>query len=37
MKEYEKPVMEIIEINTDIITQSCDTEMPFECAWGDEG
>lgn len=28
MKEYEKPIMEVIEINGDVITNSCDPETP---------
>lgn len=30
MKEYEKPIMEVVVINGDVITGSykCDTEMP---------
>ena len=31
MKEYEKPIMEVIEINSDVITNSCDPETPDIC------
>ncbi len=32
MKSYETPIMEVIRINMDIITGSCDTQMPELCA-----
>lgn len=42
MKEYEKPLMNVILLNGDVITDSCpddtyecDTEMPPVCIWGD--
>ena len=28
MEEYEKPVLEVIEIDGDVITDSCPTKMP---------
>lgn len=28
MKEYQPPIMEVIEIEANVITGSCDTEMP---------
>ena len=42
MKDYEKPWMEIVCIDSDVITESCmddydcTTEAPHVCAWGDE-
>ncbi len=42
MKEYEKPLMNVILLNGDVITESCpedtypcDSEMPPICVWGD--
>lgn len=35
MKEYEKPNLEVIEIGTDVITDSCDQETPGICTLGD--
>ena len=42
MKEYEKPLMNVILLNGDVITESypddtyeCDTEMTPICVWGD--
>ena len=42
MKEYEKPLMDVILLNGDVITNSCpedtypcDSEMPAICIWGD--
>lgn len=35
MEKYEKPIMEIIEINGDVITASpCDTQVGEVCALG---
>lgn len=36
MKNYEKPVVEIICIDADVITGSCDTKMPDFCIDGDD-
>jgi len=43
MKEYEKPLMNVILLNGDVITGSCpedtypcDDEMPEVCAWGEQ-
>ena len=42
MKEYEKPLMNVILFNSDVITESCpddtydcQTETPPECIYGD--
>ena len=39
---YERPVMEVIEMENSVLTGSCDTdtcyeEMPEVCLYGDEG
>ena len=32
MEKYEKPIMEVIEIDSDVITGSCATQGPIICA-----
>ncbi len=42
MKDYEKPVMDVILLNGDVVTASCEydyycpTETEHFCQWGDD-